>query len=263
MASTRPVVGSSDTSAPCTSGNLPQRQARQPAVAPAWRPSQRRRGRWRGTSARPSPRRPAAPHRVMRRGAGPGLPSFTGRAQATSDKQQRRRLPWLRSPDRTASRASRAAPRRRSPPAPPRAASPAACPGGRAICRQRPGPVLRQRRPAVEMRDRPAPAAQLAVVRHQSVAHRPLRGGLQRRVQAGAHHQPALRRHVGAELRDQLAAHLLGEPVGARDRRAAGGIRAGTIGSAFAAVAWAAVMTWSSAIRSSTQSRRAFAASGT
>ncbi len=68
------------------------------------------------------------------------------------------------------------------------------------------------------MQDRPTPATQLAVVRHQPVAHDLFGHRLQCGIETGAHHQAALRGHIGAEAGDQFAAHLFGEPVRAGDR---------------------------------------------
>ena len=78
---------------------------------------------------------------------------------------------------------------------------------------------LEIRRRQGQMRHRATPAAHLAVIGHQTVPQRLLGGDLQRRIEAGAHHQPTLGRGVLAEPGDQLAAHFLGEPVGARHRR--------------------------------------------
>ena len=69
------------------------------------------------------------------------------------------------------------------------------------------------------MRHRSAPAVQLAIISHQPVTHGFLGGDLQRRIEAGTYHQPALRRHVLAELLDQFLTDLLGEPLGAGHRR--------------------------------------------
>ena len=83
---------------------------------------------------------------------------------------------------------------------------------------ERPDPVFRQRGSAIEMGHWAAPAAHLAVVRHQAVTHGLLRHNLQSRVKAGPHHQPALGCDIGAELRDELPPHIFSEPVGAGDR---------------------------------------------
>ena len=77
---------------------------------------------------------------------------------------------------------------------------------------------------SVQVRHRPAPAAFGAVVVHQPVAQRLFRRGLQRRIEAGPHHQ-ALGVGVLAELGRQFAAHLLGEPVRAGNRRRAAEFR--------------------------------------
>ncbi len=133
---------------------------------------------------------------------------------------------------------------------------------------------LRRPAPAARPSSSPAPARHrdagpdprqppsLRSQRHQPVAHRLLGHGLQRGIEAGAHHQPALRRHIGAELRDQLRGAPPRRTSPRRESAAAGGTPTAMIGSALAAAACAAEMTWSSAIRSSTQSRRALAASG-
>ena len=146
--------------------------------------------------ARPSRRRPAAHvgHPPRRR---PGLPSLHRPRPGDVGQRQRAGL-RLRRLAAGAGSASRAWPRRRSVSQHhgelpvrqharrPRHAAPAA--SAQSVCQSR----GRRSRCATGPRQPPM----LAVVGHQPVAHRLLGGDLQRRVQAGAHHQPALRRRV-------------------------------------------------------------------
>ena len=61
---------------------------------------------------------------------------------------------------------------------------------------------------------RAAPATKFAIVCQQSVAQRLIGRDLEHGVQARAHRQPTLGRGVQAKVVDQLAPHVLGEPVG-------------------------------------------------
>ena len=186
----------------------------------------------------------------------PGLPSRTGRAQARSD-----------SAAASAARAGRLRrPARASPPCASLSVTSSttasrqsgSMPGGRGTASSAAGQFVSQ----VAGRHRrwvtgAAPAAHAAVVGHQPVAQRLLGGDLQHRIKAGAHHQAAL----VVVVRRRSGRSAGGAPPRRTSRRRgsapAGGTPTGRSASALAAAACSAVMAWSSAMRSSTQSRRA------
>ena len=86
-------------------------------------------------------------------------------------------------------------------------------------------PIAGDRR-IIDMRDQPVPAVIGTVVFGQPVAHRVLSGGLQLRVQAGMHDQPALHGFLLSELLRQRRLHGIGKIAGIRHfQRGAAGMR--------------------------------------